>query len=530
MNNLNFIKIEKAQIYLFLCLVFGFILRIIGFDWGGKDSLFYPDEFNVVNNIIVMVREGRIIHSNWIYPSMSTSKIITVLLMIVSKIKTLKWIDYYYIVRFFYALFSTAVIWLSYKIVERCEGKKFALVFSIFISINPTFIKYAKIVVGDTPVMMFWLLVGLFMQNYLLNKRIKDLIIMSIFAGFAFVEKWNGAGAAIFIALGVITYNKKEIKNIIFHGFISLVTWLMTIIVLAPNILSEWKIVLRTIKSINPSYGVNLIQGHFITYFSYTGIGTIILCIIGLYVLINKKEKNVNYFSYWLFIIALVEDWLLCEALVERHGFFVFWGCGLLITYGLFYFIHKEKQLKKIGMVLAFFAICSWIIHAFIVDAVAVRSKKHDTRSIGVDYLANMGATVENSTGEYYTPYNPPYATKVMDVYDINEILYLNDNDQPCISVPGKKYIIIGEYSWKDRDGEGYRILYEYNSGVNRIESDIDLDLFCGEEIASGKWYYFELDTIRNSLNKLKRVCSSKTQGPWIEIYDISNFKYEEKE
>ena len=526
---------KKNRLIIIFIILFGFILRVIGLKWGGEDQLFYPDEYNVVNNIKGMVENGTLIHSNWTYPSMSSSKIITVLLMVVSKIHSLRWIDYYYVTRFSYVLFSTTIILLSYLIIKKSEGKNIAIVFSLFIAICPSYVRFAKIVVGDTPVMMFWLIVALIMDRYISSKRNSDVILMSFFAACAFMEKWNGAGIAIFIAAGIIYFNIKNIKRLFIHGVISFTTWLVSILIIAPNIIKEFQSMLLMLNSANPSPGSWLLYGQLNYFFAYCGIGTVLLVILGLYSFISQKNEieseKTSHFSYWVIIICWLQDWLLCEELVERHGFIIFWGGILFAILGCKYLVSKGKKWKIIGVSMVVILGTAWLIQSLLADAVAVRTWRHDTRSIGVAYLNSMGATVDNSTGEYYTPFNPPYTTVEMDIYDINSIIYLDENEQPCITVPDKQFVIIGEYSYKDRTGEGYSIVRDYCINTETINSNYDISYFGGSsEFLCGKWYYLELDTVRNAINRLKRVCTCDTIGPWIQVYDISNFTYKPRE
>ncbi len=524
-------KVCDHKIILFFILLLGFTLRIVGYRWGGNRTIFQPDEYTIVAPIIEMTENHCFIHGNWTYPAMCTSQIIAGILMHVSKIHSFDWIEYYYFVRIFYVLFSTAIIYLSYALVKECDNQNVALIFSFLIAINPILIKYSKQAVGDTPVMMFWILVALCMCKYIRCGQIRLLVMMSFFAACATMEKWNGAGVTLFIAVGVIYYNFHDIKKLLVHGITSFISWLLSVFIIAPKLITDFRNSLESIYSANPALGSSLIQGHLEFYFTYAGVGAIILLFAGIIRLIKtcdkerSDEKFITCIPILLAGISLVEDWMLCQQLVERHGLLFYWGCTLLIISGYFYLCSIEGAWKKLGMVLILLATVSWGLQSLIVDVVAVRTNGHDTREVALSYLNEIGATVDNSTGEFYTPFNPPYAEKTMETYDINEILYLDEQDKPCIRIPDTKYVIIGEYSWKDKSRPGYVVLREKGTLLKRYESGYDADLFMHFQ-GCGQWYYSELDIIRNAFGALSDAYLSETIGPWLEIYDVSEFEY----
>ena len=517
-----------------IVILLGFVLRIIGYDWGGERTIYQPDEYNVVHPIMEMVENQSFVNDNWTYPSRCTSQVIVAFLNVYTRINIIDWIDYYYIVRFFYVLFSTIVILLSYILIKKCcNNKNLALFFSFLIALNPIYIKYSKQAVGDTPVMMFWLVVGILMLDYLKSERCQYLLYMSFFAACATLEKWNGIGITILIAIGVIYRNRREIGQLFLHGCISFISWGLFIFLLAPNVITEGNNIVASMNAANPSLGSSLIQGHLEFFFAYVGLEAILLCIIGLYSMLIAETNSGNgvcdnkFIPLSLAIIGLLEDWLLCEQLVERHGLMVFWGCTFLIALGTFYFVKKGNAFRKAAILLMAIVIISWFAQSVLVDAVAVRSKNHDTRQVALSYLNSIEATVDNSTGEEYTPFNPPYADSTMEVCDINELLYLDNDNQPCIAIPEKKYIILSEYSYEDRSSDGYRILREKGNLIKRFEGAYDADLFLFAT-SPGKWWNFGLDIIRNTFDAIVTVCNSDMIGPWIEVYDVSEFAAED--
>lgn len=524
---------KRNRILVILIVLLGFALRIIGFRWGGQDQIFHPDEWGVVEPIIVMVQEYSYIHYTWTYPSMCTSKLLALMLMPVNALHELDWIEYYYVTRFFYAVFSTIIILLSYELVRKAEGEKFALIFSFLIAINPIYIKYAKMAVGDTPVLMFWLLVALFARRYILHKKVSDLVLMSVFAACATLEKWNGAGITVLIAITVIYHNRRNIKQLFIHGIISFLAWVLGVIIIAPNIVIDFLGVIGSIVSANQHLGSNLIQKHFTIYFTYAGIASLALLLVGVFVLITglysgmgeTDEIIATRFVYLFVPVDLLVEWIAAEQTLERHGLEIHWGCTLLILIGALWLYSRKGVWRSISVIIASLFICSWVLHGVLYNVIAVRSRDHDTRAVGVKYLEELGATTDNSIGELYTPYLPPMSIHGMEANYPADVLFIHD-DEPCIAVSGKCYAIVGDYWSVNRSSGGYKVLYEYAPKVGElISDDPKADLFWLSN-GQGNWSYFELDTIRNTINQIKSTLSANTIGPSFEVYDISGFKY----
>ena len=524
--------------YMLAAILFlSLILRIIGFNWGGDGMLFYPDEPGVVEPIIYMTENLSYVHGTWMYPSMSSSKLIAFVLILITRFIKIDWINYYYITRVFYAFFSTIIVLLSYLLVKKIEDVRAAALFAFLLAINPIHVRYAKITAGDTPVMVFWLLTAFIMQRYISDKRVRYLALMSFFAACSTLEKWNGAGIAFYIAAGIIYFNWRNIRKLIVHAGLAFIFFVVSVLLLAPNMITDIDNVLAAIMDANPWLGRDLIEGQFKFFFSYVGIGSLILMLIGLYRLLlswNNGTDNISKrFPYLLVIITLFEDWLLCHEQVERHGFFIQWGCMLLMIIGFRYLIESGKAWKKIGLLIMSLAVCSWILGTMTVCSVAVKTRQCDTRVVGAKILQDLGATIHNTIADNYTPYIPPYGVNTIDdayLYDnmIDDTIYSDAEGNPCITIPGKKYAVSGKYTWPDWTRGGYAVLEAKGDLVREINSDIDVDLamnFGGQ----GGWNYSEFDTIRRTYNVLSQVWNARTIGASLRVYDISSFSYKPK-
>ncbi len=519
---------KREKIILALIIVIGAVLRLIGYNWGGDGMVFNSDEFSVVEPVIYMVKNHSIMHHVWVYPAMCTSKLIAVILMPIDMFIPIGRFGFYYIVRVCYAVFSVMIIVLSYIMVKSIEGEKTALLFSFLLTINPVQTVYSKMAVGDMPAMVFWLLVVLFIQRYSSDKRINNLLPACFFAACSMMEKWNGAGITLFIAIGVILYNFREFKKMLIHAAIAFSTWFISIILIAPNIVKEFNDMISAVVRANPVGGSSLIYGQFAFFYDYLGIGAVILTLIGVYSL--KDKEMISRFPYLFVIISLFVDWLLCEQVAIRHGFAIQWGCILLLTLGFEYLITKGRFWKSLSAISLFLIILSLLLSSILADIVAVKTRTHDTRVVGLSYLEKMGANIHNTIGESYTPYCPPIGDIIMDDYDsdfnmVNEMIYVDDDGNPCVNVPGKKYVITSEYKYLDRSSGGYGIIKSQNVPTTQFLSDDNVDLQTNFQ-GQGKWYYSEFDTIRNIVNRIEKVEAAETIGPSFKIYDISSFMY----
>ncbi len=527
---------KHSRLFLTVITILGFGLRLIGFTWGSEGAIFHPDEPGVVEPIIEMISNKSLIHSGWLYPSMSSSKVIMPFIMMARHIIPFSHSTYYFAVRLFYVVFSTAIIILSYLLVKKAEGERIALICSAAIAVNPSFIKMAKMAVGDTAVLLFWLLLALCMQKYLEDRRILYLVLMSVFAACATLEKWNGTGITILIASAVIWINLRDIKKLFIHGIISLTSWIAAIIVIAPNIITEWNDAIESIFMANGELADSKITAHFGLFLSYFGLLGTGLLMYGLYIIMTGKtgqkneEKwlNAARFPYMLMLVTLLEDYCITFQIVERHGLPIYWGCTLILCISIEYLARIRKINKKIGVTIVTLLTVAWLSSDILIELVAVRSRVQDTRSIGIKLLEEVGATVDNSVGDIYTPYMP---SKVRDEgtmawwANVDSVIYM-DGNIPCISWADKKYAIVNLQRKTEGSKKAYEIMTEYGEKIAELESKYpSFDLFRMDG-GQGEWNLFEIDTIKRTWSAIKGVYEGDIIGPSFEVYDISNFVY----
>ena len=164
------------------------------------------------------------------------------------------------------------------------------------------------------------------------------------------------------------------------------------------------------------------------------------------------------------------------------------------------------------------------------IELLAVNSEK-DSRIVGESILESVGATVDNTLSDYYTPFCPG-GTRL---HGNGEVIFVSNPEtadfaveidgMPYLTTDGNfKYIVIGSYSSSMQDGYGYQVVKKYGKLVAEVEAEPEFsDVFWMHSDIS-RWSWLELDTIRNNLNTVKEVLESDVTGLSFFVYDVSEF------
>ncbi len=523
-------KNKRNNVLLFGILTMGFVLRVVGYDWGGA-STFHPDEGKVVGWVINMARSGKLISQAWIYPNQATSKILALLLFFVNKARYIDDFTYYHIYRIFIAIFSTATIYFSFLIIKKIRGIKWALLFSLFVAINPIYVKYAKEVIGDNLVLFWWVVIVYLSLLYLESKRVKWVVLMSFFASCATMEKWNGACVCLYIALVIFLVNIKAWALFIKQGAISLSTYIVGIIAIAPNILVERESVRNGIDYAYIYKGGKqypIITTYPKVFLTYIGILGTVLVILGMINVYQKWSKYCIAYSFGL--VCLASQWLVMTRIAqERWGFGIFWGMIAMLMEGI-HFIdsRKGKICRPLSiMVVPFISILMclcFLSEMMVYEIIAMRSEQ-DTRILSEEICKNYEIDMDNSISDIYSTFIPGGTRKAggAPFYKFEEI-FKEVEGTPTISIAGKKYVILSSYYEEEKLG-GYDIVKKYAPVVFEIGSPIDKsDLFIRDR-GHGEWYYPDCDTIRNAIIEFWKIYDGANIGPRITVYDVSEFK-----
>lgn len=221
-----------------IAVVTGGILRVAGYDWG-KTSIFHPDEWNFVNPAIEMaISHSAYQTSTFFYPAQMLSKIAAVFIWLYSKFTGTEIVIYqtpeaFFIYRVIVAVLGTATICTCFLIGNSLK-KHLGAVVAVLVALYPVYVVQAKHATGDVAVFFFLSLIILFSLRYMESKENVFLVLMTMGAAMATLEKWHGA-----IGIGytgfIILLNARKIKEIFAKGIYALAAYFAWVLLLSPQ-------------------------------------------------------------------------------------------------------------------------------------------------------------------------------------------------------------------------------------------------------------------------------------------------------
>ncbi|WP_034445932.1 ArnT family glycosyltransferase [Butyrivibrio sp. AE2032] len=524
---------HKYTITMIIIVFIAFINFGVGCNWG-ITSIFQPDESKLVSPVRMMVESKVLLHDYWAYPAQVSSKILAFFLIIWNKFIPLKPIQYFFANRFLYSILGSAIVFLSWKIVKRIKDEKFAIVFAAIMSVCPIWSSFSKQVTGDIPALFFSLLVLYMAQMLIKTEQKKYLILMSFFAACATLEKWHGAWVCFFIVAVVLLCCQGSFSKFITDGMISLASYLMGIVILAPNILIDFKGVIEGIRFTyvydgtieNPS-----ISAYPAFFFTHLGIISVVFVIIGICNIFKlTQNSNLEYYVVYMFSpICLLVFWMFMRRTsFSRWGCGIYWGIILFLVDGIWALIHdKSKSVKVIGVIGFAMVFLCFASESLLVDLIAIYSNK-DSRIVGEEVLSGIGATNENTLSDYYTTLSPGGMREAGEGVPIafrdygSDFAYEEDGTS-YMRYDNIKYVVIGGY-YGQKNIDGYAVVKNNGKLLNSLQScNSDFDIF-QRAAGSGKWSDVELDTLRKNIDDIKTILNADIIGPSFSIYDVSDF------
>lgn len=510
---------------LFLGIVIvALVLRIIGCDWG-QTSTFQPDEGKLVGAVQYMTLNGTYLHSDWRYPGQVTSKLLAFLLNSSGKQFVFSSVDWYVFCRRFTALISSATVAVIFLIARKIRGTTFALLVSFLAAVNPIFIKYAKQVTGDSIVFFFAICVLWFSLKYLENMR-GSLACMSIFAACATLEKWNGGLICFYLAFIVIFSCRKHIGRLCLHTIAALGVYCGTIFLLAPNILSDSD---ELLEGLRYSYIYNgekiypLLTEYIKQFLAYSGAAATLFLLLGIYA--SFRDYNRYHVLYVGVALCLVFQWLLMtREFGERWGLLFFSLFIFMLAEGIRFVWKKKGRLRWFATVGAVLVGACYGVETMYYEALACCG--NDTRIISETFLGEQGATIDNTVSDYYTTFYPggtrnEGVTTAENRFIDDQIYFVNT---PHVHRPQIRYAV----SQINTEGNGHDVMRKYGVRVAEFRSDKEgVDLFWSA-LGHGAWWKTDLDAMRSAFLDGKDILMGAVTGPSLEVYDISEFTYEE--
>ena len=215
----------------------------------------------------------------------------------------------------------------------------------------------------------------------------------------------------------------------------------------------------------------------------------------------------------------------------ERWGWGIYWGIIILLAEGICYLISSDKQwLKYVGVVTLIADLACFVTEDAWIELLALSSEK-DSRIVGESILESVGATVDNTLCDYYTPFCPGGSR----LYGNGEAIFVSkaENIDFAVEIDGMpyittgdniKYVVIGSYSSGIQDSGGYQVVKKYGKLVAEVEAEPENSDVFRMLPAISRWSWLELDTIRNNWNTVKTVFGSDVTGLSFYVYDVSEF------
>lgn len=517
---------KKELLVLALFVMAGAYLRFSGLDWG-IDHIFQPDEKKLVRYALGMAAELNPYNIYVGYPNQFVSKFAALCMLVYSKLFDVKLrgntIVCYFIFRGCVAFLSTMIIPLSY-----CVGNYFrkgmGLVFAGFVTVFPPFVNYAKQVTGDINVLFFSILVLLCSFYYLEKQRKRDICAMTLFAAMVTMEKWHGGIICLYIAAVIIFCCKTDWKRLLRESTLAFVSWLFWIFVIAPNIIWDIRNTIDEVIFIFISEGSvympdDMAVFYINCFFSYGGIITAVLVILGLFHVFRRRERK-----YLVLLLGLMNWLIMCNVMnrnFERWGMASYYTLLILLSLGICLLLYDGKRAITIaGGAMAAIVLVTFAVGSMRYVYLATHSIQ-DTRIIGEQVLWELGIKQNNSIYEYYTPFSPGGIRAVEEgegqkSKTMNEYL-ISENGQVYVTEPDVLYAVTSSYrNW----GNGHAMLDENAQLLVSLDAEVH-DLFHAD-IGLGSWQVPEFVTCYRNFQEISKVRAGANLGPEIRIYDIS--------
>lgn len=517
-----------------LIAILGGVLRIVGYNWGIV-ATFQADECKLVEPAMEMARKHTIYQrTSFYYPDQFTSKFASLLIAIYSRFtgtaideKTM--VEAYFMFRIVVVVCSILTIFTAFLIgnyLEKHLGVVFAGLFSVF----PIFINLSKQVTGDTTALFFLSLTILFALRYMEEKKNIFLVMMSMGAAMATLEKWHGAVGIGFIGI-VVLLNSRKVKEFFYKGIYALAAYFAWLLLLAPNMMFHLKsaivdgfinIAVYDNSEGNPfnvmlknygMYGIEHVAGFI--YIVALGIGCI-------YIFSHFCKQ------YTIFLLAIIKIFILC--FLNRQ--FVRWGLELyfvellIASIGIMWLINRRNAIYRvIGSLICCVTVID-LLSGSLLDVAVATHTQNDTRMVQRVACEQMGATSENTVSAAFTGFVPGgWCDKVY-------------GDE------GTLYVFWGEY-FEERDGVIYRTKdnmdyvvmnteVEGTSWANRLKSVCnsywEYDPICvdnlDEPIQSTERTLNDVILIRQNLYLAKQIFEGAMSGRSIIVFDVSDLPY----
>ena len=431
---------SKVEYMLLLAaMVFGFIIRIAGFKWGGY-SIYQPDEVWMVSPAVTLAIEDSYTHDTFYYPAQSFAKVQAILIKSYSKISgydvSYLNVSAYWICRLVVVMSGTLTIALVFFIGNKLKDK-LGTVSALFIAVSPIMVNMSKQDTGDVNVLFCGALTMLFALKYSERQQYKYLFLMAASSAIGMMEKWHGgidiALAGLFVLLyatGVIDFIKR--------GFFTLLSFIACLFIIAPNMIFQLKSVI-----VDGFFGVAIYDGekgpgfigNLLRYigWSYEHIGGLLFVlaiVIGLILVVKQRDKR-----YCVLLIGVMKLLILCT----MNRSFARWGLEFYLTVVIVAampiaeLINSDKKYSSwIASPWAAVIGVEALLCSIFVCEVATHGE-NDIRARQEIFCEEKGINLDNSISAYYTCFMPggirSAGTGEFDSYNMGNVIEVVDGE-----------------------------------------------------------------------------------------------------
>lgn len=391
----------------------GGLIRLAGYDWG-ITSIFQPDEGKLVMPALDMAITKSPYQSSFYYPSQILSKFVAVCIFFYGKYKSIE-LNYflpepYFIFRIFTAAVGTATIPVCFLIGNYFK-RHLGTILAILVSTYPLYTAMAKQVTGDVSVFFFLSLVMLFSIRYMEEREPVFLVVMSLGAALATLEKWHGAVGIGYTGL-VVLLNGKQIRKVFHDGILTIVAYISWLFLLCPNMIFNIKTAI-----VDGFINIAVYDGsEGLPYFSMLvnygvfgikrqgGILYVLLIVFGLLLVLRHFTK-----SYLILLMGVLKTLILC--LLNRQ--FARWGLELffcelfLASIGIWEIANMVNVKWRVVSYILFFIVTIDFTSGSMVYVLSALFSENDTRLVQEKECLSAGITPDNSVSAYYTGFSP---------------------------------------------------------------------------------------------------------------------------
>lgn len=424
-------------LFLGIALSVGSVFRIIGFNWG-KNAIYQPDEYWMVDPVIQMAETRRLLFDRFYYPAQSFSKLQAVIVIIFCKLFGIEIRDdqviIYYICRLIVCIFGVMTVFVTFLIGNYLH-KRLGTCSALLLSVSPFMTLMAKQDTGDVNVLFCGSVTMLCALRYSEEQRKRFLILMSMFAAIATMEKWHGGAAAVLVGVFILIY-ANSVKDFFIRGLGATISFLAAMIIISPNIIKVGPMFLiENFFDIavyegdkGPGYLSNLLAYAQYSYNRIGGILYIMAILVGVLVVLWKRDKR--YLILSLGIIKVLILGLLNRTML-RWGLELYYCEIILIAAAFVFFIsNKSKIVNGVAFLLGIIILSENVLSSTLICEAASRYNQ-DVRFIQEKYCEESGITPDNSACNYYTAYDPggiPHRAKMIADWDLENVFELVDD------------------------------------------------------------------------------------------------------